>query len=223
MKKDNKEKTENQKDDIYNLKNGFIPIDQYFAEMEEKERQRKDLEGSIRPIAPETSNLPHDQNSIDSLVDQKKGGNETKAKRSVLNEILTEKISFLREILGDIDTQIKDREKLKTSLIAKFDEGICYLQSKLYELDAWEHGRSRSVDTRRLQLEKELEALKSQQSDEIRESWRDIALLRKEHRKFFHEYRNALRRVKIVLPNKAPSDKETFVNDDSIESRWEEE
>ncbi len=212
---------ENQKDDIYNLKNGFIPIDQYFAEMEEKERQEKDLEEDGGPGDREASNLPHGQNSIDSLVGQGKGGHEVSEKRSVLNEILTEKISFLREILGDIDTQIKDRKKLKTSLITKFDEGICYLQSKLYELDSWEHGRSRSVDTRRLQLEKELESLKSQQSDEIRESWRDIALLRKEHRKFFHEYRNALRRVKIVLPSKGNPDRENFMDGDSIESRWE--
>ena len=38
---DKKEKKDNEKDDIYSVKNGFIPIDEYFAEMKEMETQEK--------------------------------------------------------------------------------------------------------------------------------------------------------------------------------------
>ena len=122
--------------------------------------------------------------------------------KGFLKEILTDKISFLKQIIDEIDTQIKDREVLKDTIFDKIDRGICYLQTKLYEIESWGIGRNRNVDARRSQIEKELEALKNQKRNETRESWRDTALLKKEHREFFHEYRNALRRVKVIFPGK---------------------
>jgi len=43
--------------------------------------------------------------------------------------------------------------------------------------------------------------LAKQKSDEERESWRDIALLKKEHRQFNQQYLNAMRRTKILFPS----------------------
>lgn len=119
-----------------------------------------------------------------------------------LKEVLTDKISLLEEILKDLDEQIKDREYLKDSIVKKFDEGICYLRTKLYEIDSWELGKNRTIDSRRSKIEQELEQLKSQKRTEARECWRDIALLKKEKREFFKEYRDALRRVKVIFPEK---------------------
>ena len=73
----------------------------------------------------------------------------------------------------------------------------------LYGIDTWHLGSNKNIDTRRLQIEKELESLKGQKRDENGESWRDISLLKKEHREFFREYRNALRRVKVIFPEKS--------------------
>lgn len=154
-------------------------------------------------------------NSLEKRVDQDKKATDNKKDRNFLKEILTDKISFLKELLDEIDVQIQDRQALKDTIIDKIDRGECYLRTKLYEIDTWDHGKNRNIDTRRLQIEKELEALKNQKRDEKRESWRDIARLKKEHRQFFHEYRNALKRVKVVFPDKFVKDKNsnTIKND----------
>jgi len=164
-------------DNIYNRDYEFIPADEYL-----KSGQKT---------------------SKDSLEHKVEEPAKTKAptQGGFLTDIITDKISFLRQILNEIDTQINNRETLKDSIVHKIDTGICYLRTKLYEIESWELGRNRNIDSRRSNIEQELEALENQKRDETRQSWRDIALLKKEHRQFFHEYRNALRRVKVILPD----------------------
>ena len=57
---------------------------------------------------------------------------KAKSIESLLKEILTDKISFLRDIIEDIDVQIKDRGALKDGILKKLDEGICYLRTQIY-------------------------------------------------------------------------------------------
>lgn len=167
------------KKDIYNHDFEFIPFDNYLRADE------KGLEERI-------------EESPDDIKEVKD--------EYFLKDVLTEKIRFLREILTEIDNQMKDRETLKEKILIKINKGICYLRTQIYEIDSWGYGNNKSIDLRRSKIEKEVEALKKQKRDELRESWRDIALLRKEHREFFHQYRNALRRVKVIFPEKVKED-----------------
>ena len=178
-----------EKRDLYNGDNEFVPFD--FKGDKEQDKPDSELEHRLKTDP----------------------GSEAQDKTGVLESILTEKANYLKEILGEIEGQISDREKLLERIGSKIDSEICYLRTKLYELDNWGVGNNKSVDTRRLLFEKEIEALKSQKRIESRESWRDISLLRKEHREFFKEYRNAVRRVKIVLPEKNDQDGKEEIND----------
>ena len=166
-------------DNFYNRDGEFIPIDYYLNLKDEK--SSKDLEQKVTDTQKETSKSDD---------------------HGLLKEILTDKIGFLTQILKEIDGQIKDRANLKDVILYKLDKGICYLRTKIYEIETWGLGKNRNIDTRRAQIEKELEDLKAQKRDENRESWRDTAILRKEHREFYHEYRSALKRVKVIFPER---------------------
>jgi len=166
---------------FYDKDNEFIPIDKYLKPYEERKNEE----------------------SLEKKIVSSPGEIDKSEDKGFLKEILTDKISFLKQFLSEIDEQIHDRENLKDKILDKIDKGMCYLHTKLYEIETWGLGRNKNIDTRRTQIEKELEALKSQKRDETRESWRDISLLKKEHREFFHEYRNALRRVKVIFPEKS--------------------
>ena len=171
-----------EKRDLYNGDNEFVPFD--FGTGEEGAGKK--------------------ESSLEERVNGKADSEKTKdaERASVLESILSEKANYLKEILAEIESQIADREKLQEKIGSKIDSEICYLRTKLYELDSWGMGGNRDIDTRRLQLEKEIEKLKDQQRVESRESWRDISLLRKEHREFFREFRNAMKRVNLIFPNK---------------------
>ncbi|MEW5911314.1 MAG: hypothetical protein AB1814_02060 [Thermodesulfobacteriota bacterium] len=160
--------------DIYN-KNGFVSIDDIFQE----------------------SGKYSTGKSIDDIVgagDNKKPS----ADKEIIRNILEDKVVFFKQILDDIDNQVKDRMILKESILHKLDERLCDLKTKIYEIETWGLGRNKSIDSRRDKLEKEIEALAKQKSEEHRESWRDIALLRKEHRQFSQQYRNAARKTGLI-------------------------
>lgn len=170
------------KDNLYNHSGEFVPVDDYLSLTPEEEVEiLSGLEEKVH--APEENDKPKDENFI--------------------KDILTEKIHFLRDILEEIEVQITDRDALKEVILDKVDKGVCYLQTKIYELDNWGLGHNRDIDLRRSKLEKELETLKKQKRDEERENWRDIALLKKEHREFYRQYREALRRVKVIFPQES--------------------
>ncbi|MBU2613905.1 hypothetical protein KJ925_05640 [Patescibacteria group bacterium] len=120
------------------------------------------------------------------------------AKRDVFTDIISDKVKFFKQILDEIDGQIKDRECLKDTIQQKIDLRLCKLKTKIYEVEPWGLGNNKNIDSRRDKLEKEIEALAKQKSEESRESWRDIALLRKEYRQFSEQYRNALRKSNLI-------------------------
>ncbi len=165
----------NQKD-MYD-KNGFVSIDEIIKSNSNTEKEGN-LESKIAD-AHATYNMQAD----------------------LLEEILTDKVKFFKQILGEIDSQVKDREQLKTIIIKKLDERMCMLTSKTYEVDSWGMGNNKEMDSRRSKLESEIEAIAKQKTEEEQQSWKDIALLKQEHRQFSQQYRNALRRVKIIMPD----------------------
>lgn len=160
--------------DIYN-KNGFVSIDDILKESGKYSAEK----------------------SIDDIVGT--GGSKKPSNDSdIIRDILEDKVVFFKQVLDDIDNQMKDRMILKESILHKVDERLCKLKSKIYEIETWGLGRNRSIDSRRDKLEKEIEALAKQKSEEHRESWRDVALLRKEHRQFSQQYRNAARKTGLI-------------------------
>lgn len=155
----------------------FIPIDKYLP------IGRSPLERKAEEMFPDYS---------------EKAKPTPKGEESFLEEILTDKIAFLKEILGDIDRQMEGRESLRKTIQEKIEHGVAFLDTKLLEVDTWAVGKNQTIDMRRSRIEREVEALKREKREEARECWRDVALLKKERRQFYHEYRNALRRMKVL-------------------------
>ena len=163
-----------EKTDIYD-KNGFVSID--------------DIIGETGKYSA--------KGSLEEMLNEGRNHAEVK-KHDIFTDIISDKVKFFKQILEEIDCQIKDRECLKDTIQQKIDFRICKLKTKIYEVEPWGLGNNKNIDSRRDKLEKEIEALAKQKSEESRESWRDIALLRKEHRQFSEQYRNALRKSNLI-------------------------
>lgn len=119
-----------------------------------------------------------------------------------LENILQEKVHCLSDILRQIVHDIKSRKDLSLNVIYRIYQHYCYLKSNLFELYTWELGRNRGIEIRRVRLEKQLGTLKQEKRQEQIHSWQDIALLKKEFRNWFKQYRDLVQRVKIILPGK---------------------
>ena len=166
--------------------------------MKQKDLYDKNGFVSIDEIIKSNGNSNNDDNLESKIADAHATNN---MQTDLLEEILTDKVKFFKQILGEIDSQVKDREQLKTIIIKKLDERMCMLTTKTYEVDSWGLGNNKEMDSRRSKLESEIEALAKQKTEEEQQSWKDIALLKQEHRQFSQQYRNALRRVKIIMPD----------------------
>lgn len=164
--------------DIYN-KNGFMPIEDLLKEAKQDSREGM---GGL-------------EEKIDSHEEA-----PTAMGEKLVKEILTDKVKFFKQALKEIEAQIKDREFLKDTINKKLDERMCLLKTKTYEVDSWGLGNNKAMDQRRSMLENEIETLAAQKNQEEQQSWQDIALLRKEHRQFAEQFNNAMRRVKVVMP-----------------------
>jgi hypothetical protein len=116
----------------------------------------------------------------------------------ILKDILTDKLSFLRDVIAELKAQIAEREELKKRISDKLDQGHCLLQTYLYELDTWPRGANRSIEQRKIALEREISNLSKEMRSEKVACFRDIALLKRDLRQFQREYRNELRRVKML-------------------------
>lgn len=119
-----------------------------------------------------------------------------------LGELLREKARCLTDILSQIRVDIESRRQLSTDVLDGISKHYCYLKTKLYELQTWAIGFNRSVEGRRSKLEIQLDALNQESRREQVESWRDVAQLKEEFRKWFKQYRDLLQRVRIILSGK---------------------
>lgn len=122
-----------------------------------------------------------------------------------LEDLLADKVRALWNILGQIEREIQGRKDLSGDIIYRISQHYCYLKTKLYELDIWPLGASRSIENRRSGLEKQLDTLNQEQRREQVQRWQDIALLKKEFREWFKQYCDLVQRVKIVLGGKVSS------------------
>jgi len=111
--------------DIYD-KNNFVSIDEIL-----KDSGKDDKSKSLEKIVSEAQ--PRQCNAADSI----------------LNDILTDKAKFLRQILEEIKEQMEGRNGLKEVIMDKIDNRLCMLKSKIYEIDTWGVGNNRNIDSRR--------------------------------------------------------------------------
>jgi hypothetical protein len=119
--------------------------------------------------------------------------------RDALEDLLQEKVGTLSDTLSQIEHDIKSRQHLSQYLLADISQHYSYLKTKLYDLDNWQFGRNRSIETRRSKLEAQLDALNQEKRQEQLQCWRDTAQLTKEFRDWFKQYRDLLHRVNIIL------------------------
>jgi hypothetical protein len=135
--------------------------------------------------------------------------------RDALDDLLQEKVASLSDTLAQIERDIKSRQHLSQQLLADISQHYSYLKTKLYDLDNWQFGRNRSVETRRSKLETQLDTLNQETRQEQLQCWRDTAQLTKEFRDWFKQYRDLLQRVNIILSDR-PGNR--AVRTDSLQS-----
>jgi len=128
---------------------------------------------------------------------------ERKQPAGSLENILKEKVQCVSTILNQISHDIKGRKHLSQRIIYRIYQHYFYLKEKLFELYHWELGKSRSVESRRSQLERQLDSLKQEKRQEQVKCWGDVEVLKKEFRNWFKQYSDLMQRVRIVMPNKA--------------------
>lgn len=119
-------------------------------------------------------------------------------KKDLIDDVLGDRIEVLIKIMSDISGDINNRNELSCRLIKTIESGICDLKSKLYEIEIWQIGSNRVIDTRRNEIEKKIQQLEKEERDRETERWRDIAPLKKEFREEFKKYRDVLRRYSII-------------------------
>lgn len=110
----------------------------------------------------------------------------------VLADIFDDRLKTLESILSDIAGEIKSRKCLGTIMLDTVDYHICVLRSRLRELETSEF---KPVWKK---IEQNISELESEKRMHKTRTWQDIAALKKEFRVAFKEYRDILRRFKII-------------------------
>ena len=116
-----------------------------------------------------------------------------------IEALLANQVQSLAAILQDIQNSIVEREALSHSVLAETAENYHYVKAKLFEIELWPLSASKAHTQRRTALEQQLETLNQQLRNERIQSWRDIAVLKTEARKWFKEYQNLADRVRFIL------------------------
>lgn len=99
---------------------------------------------------------------------------------------------------------------LSRLVLGDIEKDYCYLKTKLFELYTWQTGSSRTVESRRLGIERLLGDLNQKSRDEQVECWRNIAELKREFRNWFKQYKDLLQRVGLVLGAKHNEQRRDF-------------
>lgn len=115
-----------------------------------------------------------------------------------LDTILDDKVECFREILSDVQTDIDARRGLSSSLTQRTYQHYQYIKSALLELSTWPIDGNRAIESRRSNLEKQLDGLKQEARTEAATCWTDVAALKKEWRTWFKQYQDLMQRVSLI-------------------------
>ena len=128
--------------------------------------------------------------------------------RGSLDELIGGRVRALSDILKDIQTEIASRTQLSYLVLRHIDTYYCYLKSELHDLYRWPLGHHRSIDQRRIGIEKLLHTLHTEKRRELTQCWQDIARLRSEFRTWLKQYSDLIQRARLVLRTPATPPKE---------------
>lgn len=116
-----------------------------------------------------------------------------------LENLLTEKVRCLADILADISRDITGRAKLSENVICRIYQHYFYVKYHLLILEQWPIAGNRAIEQRRSGLEKQLDALLQEKRAEQVKCWQDIGKLKEEARRWFKQYADLAERVRLVL------------------------
>ena len=116
----------------------------------------------------------------------------------MLENLLLTKIRTLSDVLSDLTRSIESRKQVSRNVIVHIQAHYLCIKNKLLELDEWQMGRNRSIESRRTSLEGQLDILLREHRQEQIKCWQDIAALKKEVRAWFKDYQDIKQRVDIV-------------------------
>lgn len=111
----------------------------------------------------------------------------------LLDWILADKISLLKEQIQDIKNEIGLRKQLAQKAIAETDDQICKVRTLIYELDACGALQGKKTD-----LERQVQNLELEKQNQKIRCWNDIEGLKRELRQVRKEYRDAVRRASVA-------------------------
>ena len=116
-----------------------------------------------------------------------------------LEALLQAKVRSLADILTSIEHDIRGRQQLSHFVLAHIDTYSCYLASDLLALYKWPVGRYRTIEQRRLGIERLLQQLLQEKRAEVTNCWQDIARLRAELRTWLKQYSDIKQRAQLLL------------------------
>ena len=110
----------------------------------------------------------------------------------------SEKLDYLRDTVGQISAEITTRHEFTNKFLYQIDYQIRECAFSLSEFRFWGIGYNTGVDKKRNHLERMLSDLrKERRATELR-CWEDIVSLRKDLRDTLSEYKDILRRGRIL-------------------------
>jgi hypothetical protein len=113
-------------------------------------------------------------------------------------EYFTGKIDSLRERIGHLNQEIDARFKFKEKFLKEVDCQIQDCAFSLSQFHFWGIGYNKGVDMKRNLLERQLSTLRRERRAVELKAWADIVNIRKELRRTLEEYKDAIRRYRIV-------------------------
>jgi hypothetical protein len=116
-----------------------------------------------------------------------------------LENLLTEKVRCLSDILADVSKDIASRAKLSENIIYCIYQHYLYVKYHLLILERWPLDGIRAIEQRRSTLEKQLDALLQEKRAEQVKCWQDVARLKEEGRKWCKQYRDLRERVRLIV------------------------
>lgn len=110
----------------------------------------------------------------------------------------SEKLGSLRDTVDQVSAEITTRHEFADKFLYQIDYQIRECASSLSEFDRWGLGYNTGVDKKRNHLERMLSDLrKERRATELR-CWEDIVALRKDLRETLTEYKDIIRRGRML-------------------------
>ncbi|MBD3181501.1 hypothetical protein GF312_04360 [Candidatus Poribacteria bacterium] len=112
--------------------------------------------------------------------------------KKILFEVISDRIYFLKKNIGEINSQLDERQKLKDELKSNIDYDMCRIQTEIYKLDIMPDMLKRTT------LESRIMDLCKEKRDKELSFWQDKIELKKELRKIEKELRTAMLDLWII-------------------------